>query len=130
MTEQKGDLYDGSGRLPSAITASSAWAAGAIASTPTDLARWLYALCSGAVLGDELTRQMFDVGADAYGLGIERGTWPDATLALGHVGAIPGYVALAFYMAGSGNVVVVMTNADVDDLFLVLLDLDKAAADN
>jgi CubicO group peptidase (beta-lactamase class C family) len=128
MTEQKGDLYDGSGRLPNAIAASSGWAAGGIASTPTDLAQWLYALCSGAVVGDELTRQMFDVGTGEYGLGIERGTWPNATLALGHVGAIPGYVALAFYMTVTGNVVVVMTNADVDDLYLVLLDLDKAVA--
>ncbi|MDL2335333.1 MAG: hypothetical protein QFC55_04815, partial [Chloroflexota bacterium] len=94
----------------------------------TDLAQWLYALCSGAVVGDELTSQMFDLGTGDYGLGIERGTWPNATLALGHVGMIPGYVALAFYMAVSGNVVVVMTNADVEDLVVVLLDLDKAAA--
>ena len=53
--------------------------------------------------------------------------FPGTTLTLGHVGAIPGYVALAFYKADSGNVVVVMTNADVDDLYVVLLDLDRAA---
>ena len=72
---------------------------------------------------------MFDVGTgpEPEGLGIERGTLPTAALALGHVGAIPGYVTLAFYMVDSGNVVVVSTNADVDDLYLVLLDLDKAA---
>ena len=70
-SDLKGDQYDGSGRLPNAIEASSAWAAGAIASTPTDLAHWLYALCSGAVVGDELTSEMFDdIGYGEYGLGI------------------------------------------------------------
>jgi D-alanyl-D-alanine carboxypeptidase len=123
-----GDVYDGSGYLPNEGLATAAWAAGGIASTPSDVARFLYLLGSGAVLGDDLTANALAYGTqDLYGLTFERGTFPSGGLALGHVGALPGYVALAFYMVDNGNVVVVVTNTDVDDLYLVLTDLSDTA---
>jgi D-alanyl-D-alanine carboxypeptidase len=127
-TQLTGDLYDGSGYLPNEALATGAWAAGAIASTPSDVARYLYLLGSGGVLGNELTANALEYSTqDVYGLAFERGTFPSGGLALGHVGAIPGYVALAFYMVDNGNVVVVVTNTDVDDLYLVLTELSDAA---
>jgi D-alanyl-D-alanine carboxypeptidase len=127
-TQLTGDLYDGSGYLPNEALATGAWAAGAIASTPSDVARFLYLLGSGAVLGRDLTANALEYGTqDVYGLAFERASFPSGELALGHVGAIPGYVALAFYMVDNGNVVVVVTNTDVDDLYLVLTELSDTA---
>jgi D-alanyl-D-alanine carboxypeptidase len=127
-SELTGDLYDGTGYLPNEALASGAWAAGGIASTPIDVARWLYTLDSGAVLGDDLTAQAltYDM-TNSYGLVFERGEFPGG-LALGHVGAMPGYVELAFYMVENGNIVVVVTNTDVEDLYLVLNELSDTAA--
>jgi D-alanyl-D-alanine carboxypeptidase len=128
-SELTGDLYDGTGYLPNEALASGAWAAGGVASTPTDVARWLYMLDSGGVLGDDLTAQalMYDA-TNSYGLAFERGAFPGGGLALGHVGAMPGYVALAFYMVDNRNIVVVVTNTDVEDLYLVLTELSDTAA--
>jgi D-alanyl-D-alanine carboxypeptidase len=127
-TQLTGDLYDDSGYLPNEAMATGAWAAGAIASTPSDVARFLYLLGSGAVLGNDLTANALEYGTqDVYGLAFERGTFPSGGLALGHVGAMPGYVALAFYIVDNGNVVVVVTNTDVDDLYLVLTELSDTA---
>jgi D-alanyl-D-alanine carboxypeptidase len=127
-TQLTGDLYDGSGYLPNEALATGAWAAGAIASTPSDVARFLYLLGSGAVLGNDLTANALEYDTqDDYGLAFERGAFPSGGLALGHVGGLPGYVALAFYMVDNGNVVVVVTNTDVDDLYLVLTELSDTA---
>ncbi len=127
-TQLTGDLYDGSGYLPNETLATGAWAAGAIASTPSDVARYLYFLDSGAVLGNDLTTDALAYGTqDVYGLAFARGAFPSGGLALGHVGGLPGYVALAFYMVDNGNVVVVVTNTDVDDLYLVLTELSDTA---
>ena len=123
-----GDLYDGSGYLPNEPLATGAWAAGGLASTPSDVARFLYLLDSGALLGDDLTANVLEYGTqNVYGLVFEHGSFPGAGLALGHVGAVPGYVALAFYMVDNGNVAVVVTNTDVDDLYLVLTELSDTA---
>jgi hypothetical protein len=86
-------------------------------------------LRSGILVGEQLTSEvMLTDDAQPYGLGVERGSFPGASLALGHVGAVPGYVALAFYLPGSNNFVVVATNTDVDDLYLVLVDLAELLA--
>jgi D-alanyl-D-alanine carboxypeptidase len=128
LSELKGDLYDGSGYLPFETLATAAWAAGAIASTPRDVARWLYLLCTGVVLGDDYTAEMVaDDPPSDYGLGVARPIIPGIGPAIGHVGQIPGYVALGFYLVDSGTVVVVVTNTDVDpeDLGLVLVELSE-----
>ena len=77
--ELNGDLYDDSRRLPNTALATAAWASGGLASTPSDVARWLYLLRSGAVLGEEWTTQMFDFSSGAdYTLGIQRPSFPGA----------------------------------------------------
>jgi D-alanyl-D-alanine carboxypeptidase len=112
-----GDLYDDSGFLPNAALATGAWAAGDIASTAGDVARWLYKICSGAVVGADLQEQMLPrPGSESYGLGIDQHSFPGVGMVSGHVGAIPGYVALGFFQRESCVVAVVLTNTDVDDL--------------
>jgi D-alanyl-D-alanine carboxypeptidase len=117
QTTLTGDLYDGSGFIPNRSLATGAWAAGDMASTPRDVAHWLYQLCSGAILGPDLTAQMLPpIGLDQYGLGIDQQSITGAGSVAGHVGAIPGYVAVAYLERGNCDVVVVMTNTDVEDL--------------
>jgi len=126
LSELTGDLYDGSGYLPFETLATAAWAGGAIASTPRDVARWLYQLCTGVALGEDYTAQMVAVDPPYdYGLGVELPVIPGIGPAIGHVGQIPGYLALAFYLVDTGTVVVVVTNTDMDpeDLGLVLVEL-------
>lgn len=55
-------------------------------------------------------------GKESYGLGIDQHSFPGLGLVDGHVGAIPGYVALSFFQRESCVVAVVMTNTDVGDL--------------
>ena len=124
-----GDRYDNSGYLPNRSQATQAWSAGSMASTPSDVARFLYAVCRGTVAGDKLRRQMLPPGGtDSYGLGLEQHSFPGAGWVTGHVGLIPGYVALGFFRPDNCVVAVVITNTDVEDLNLAMEDMFGVAA--
>jgi D-alanyl-D-alanine carboxypeptidase len=105
------DLYDGSGILPSALEASAARTAGAVASTASDVARWMFLLYSGQVLSPSSQQQLLDFGqTPTYGLGVMRTVLEDAGLALGHEGQMPGYRTAGYFIRDTGVVLVVLTN--------------------
>ena len=96
---------------------SSAWAAGAITSTPSDLAKWTVALYGrdDAVSSESLelmtTRNPVSgqTGQEPYGLGtFIEGEGVEALH--GHTGGIAGYLTSAYYMPDRAVAVVVMSN--------------------
>jgi D-alanyl-D-alanine carboxypeptidase len=111
------DCYNESGdNLTNAADPSFGWAAGAIVSTPSDLARWGTALYGGDVLQPDsltlmLTPTTLNDGTlvENYGLGafIER----DAENAIfGHTGGIAGYMTYLYFWETDRIALVVMAN--------------------
>ena len=98
------------------------WAgtAGAIVSTPSELARFLSALLSGRLLPAAQLAQMTTVvpasvqGRDAYGLGLTRRETPCGT-AWGHIGGTLGHMSFAFTTPDGGRTLVADTNIAFDD---------------
>lgn len=110
------DVYDGSGHLPNTNSASATRGAGAMASTASDLARWIYLLCSGQVLRPESQSAMFDVSRSTeYGLGVVQLSDRSAGQVVGHSGSADGFMGAGYYALRSGMVVVFLTNGwDLD----------------
>ena len=117
-----------------------AWAAGAIVSTPADIARWMAALGSGVIVdAQHLTLmttpspQSIAALADLAAFGPTR--WTGEGLGLmqyeidghgvgwGHEGSINGFVANVVYMADSGATFSVTSNFAMTDSFAALGDL-------
>ena len=102
---------------------SSGWAAGAIVSTPADLARWTVALYGGELLSsNSLTLMTTPSGVtvpnqEDYGLAtfIEN-DGGDGHVLVGHTGGITGYQTWAYYLEPEGVAVVVMSNRLETDL--------------
>ncbi len=92
----------------SAVTV--AWSAGAMASTPTDLADWASALYGGQVVSADSLAQMltFTPGAE-YGLGTHEHVY-GGRLAVGHYGSIRGFVDEMWYFPADRLSIVVCTN--------------------
>ncbi|NUO60294.1 MAG: beta-lactamase family protein [Hamadaea sp.] len=91
---------------------SAAWAAGALVSTLSDLARFYRALLGGALLPRPQLRQMLtttDVDGLAYGLGIFKIPTPCGE-ALGHNGVVFGYVTDVFTSLDGSRQVVLAEN--------------------
>jgi len=93
------------------LSASWAWAAGAIASTANDLARFYRALFSGRLLSTPLLTKMEQTvpignGDNRYGLGLIRIRTP-CGFAWGHDGLVPGYRTLALASRDGKKVAVV-----------------------
>jgi D-alanyl-D-alanine carboxypeptidase len=111
-----------------AMHPSSAWTAGAVMTTATDLADWAMALYGGDLLSPELRDDMLEVvditrfvpGA-AYGLGI---TTFDASVVgtplIGHGGAFPGFLSEMYYLPDHDSVIVTMVNSMEADPFAPL----------
>jgi D-alanyl-D-alanine carboxypeptidase len=109
--------YEGSPPVDSSTSdnPSYGWAAGAIVSTPSDLARWIVALYGGEVVSGAslaaMTTPSGVTGPDVedYGLGtiIENG---DEQTLVGHTGGIGGYQTHAFYLVDQRVAVVLMAN--------------------
>ncbi|MCW2984899.1 MAG: hypothetical protein JWR63_2469 [Conexibacter sp.] len=104
---------------------SFAWAAGAIASTADDLARFYRALLQGRLLRPDLLGAMKTTVAmgppgESYGLGLWRtrslGLSPTNSLTCGsvwgHNGDFPGYLAEAFSSVDAKRQMVVLVNSD------------------
>jgi D-alanyl-D-alanine carboxypeptidase len=96
---------------------SFGWAAGGVAATPTELARWLVALYGGELLPqaslDAMTTPSGPTPANQedYGLGtfIQH---DDGHTLVGHPGGIGGYQTWAYFLEPEGVAVVLMSNRD------------------
>jgi D-alanyl-D-alanine carboxypeptidase len=115
--ESRAALKRGGGYLPSLSDASSAGAAGAIASDSPSLANWWRAFCAGELVSqDSLTEMSTYVGGpDGYGLGLFNVADPYG-VAVGHAGANFGYVSWAGCATGAGAVIVVLSNHTFEDV--------------
>ena len=100
---------------------SFGWAAGAIASTPSDLARWIVALYGGELLSSASLELMTTPNGvtssdqEPYGLGTTIEGDGEHTL-FGHIGGIGGYQSFAYYLEPEGAAVIVMSNRTPTDL--------------
>ncbi len=95
----------------STVTASWAWAAGAIVSTASDLSRFLGAVLQGGLLPPRLLERMRPAPGTRYGLGLAAFRTPCGT-AIGHTGALLGIVSAAWSSPDGRRRVVAMSNSD------------------
>ncbi|MBL0174376.1 MAG: serine hydrolase [Ignavibacteria bacterium] len=90
---------------------TTAWSAGAMYSTSSEMAQWYAALMSGRVLQEESFRQMTTfVGSGNYGFGISEKTVAGRLLWL-HGGSIRGYSSQMMYDTALKTVICVLINA-------------------
>jgi D-alanyl-D-alanine carboxypeptidase len=102
---------------------SYGWAAGAIVTKPTDLARWAVALYGGELLSSASLDAMTTPngvtagGQEDFGLGtfIENDDGGGYTL-FGHTGGIAGYSSYAYYLEQKNVAVIVLGNKTEIDL--------------
>jgi D-alanyl-D-alanine carboxypeptidase len=115
--ESRAALHEGGGYLPSLSDASSAGAAGAIASDSISLARWWRAFCAGEIVSQASLTEMstYVGGPTGYGLGLFNPADPYG-VAVGHTGGNFGYVSWAGCLPEEGAVVVVLSNREFDDI--------------
>lgn len=108
-----GGFIDHTGRsrvIPHLSAITVAWAAGAMASTPTDLARWADSLYGGEILSTELTAAMMAYRPlDEYGLGMRTRVFLGRR-AVGHLGGIRGFENAMWHFPDSGVTIVVSAN--------------------
>jgi len=84
------------------LSPSQAWTAGAIVSTPLEVARFFDALLSGQLIDEESLARMIDCAEplderSARGLGIVRRSYDNGRVLYGHHGGIPGFTTLVRY---------------------------------
>jgi D-alanyl-D-alanine carboxypeptidase len=128
------DLADGTGVTPFRSVVTAAGAAGSIASTSSDIARWAHALYGGQVLDDASLELMIgDAEATAllkarvpYGLGIQEVTISGLPT-LGHSGRLLGSQAVVRYFPGAGLTIAVFTNQNRADPSKILGELLRIA---
>jgi D-alanyl-D-alanine carboxypeptidase len=106
--------YVEGGILPLDVThwnASVAWAAGAVASTVKDLARFGRALFGGELLQPGTLAQMLELNPNSqYGLGITQQIMPGL---YGHDGSVPGYDASLVIAPDTDSAAVVLINTTI-----------------
>jgi CubicO group peptidase (beta-lactamase class C family) len=113
--ESRAALQKGGGYLPSLSDASSAGAAGAIASDSPSLARWWRAFCAGELVSEASLTEMSVDALSGYGLGLYNPADPYA-VAVGHTGQNFGYVSWAGCLPEVGSVVVVLSDREFEDI--------------
>ena len=115
--ESRAALEKGGGYLPSLSDASSAGAAGAIASDSISLAHWWRAFCGGELVSRASLTEMstFVDGPSGYGLGLFNPTDTYA-VSVGHTGGNFGYVSWAGCLLDEGAVIVVLSDVEFDDI--------------
>ena len=93
---------------------SAVGAAGAIVSTPSDVARFGHALFTGKLVSDSSLQEMIrdignSVGGDHYGLGMR--LWDNnGIIHMGHTGALMGYRAILMYLPEYEVTIALTTN--------------------
>jgi D-alanyl-D-alanine carboxypeptidase len=97
--------------VPYDAVSTSAWSAGAMTGTASDLVRFMDALFSGGLISEESLATMIAKPWPLYGyaLGIEAITFSDG-VAWGHSGGTPGYAAVMAHDPDSGVTVAALTN--------------------
>ena len=97
--------------LPMMSAATVAWSAGAMVSTPTDLARWATLLYTGKVVPQPLLDQMLSVRKchDNYGLGT-RWMVINGRAVDGHLGSLRGYNDAMWYFPREGAAIALLSN--------------------
>ncbi len=109
-------FYDQSGSstvVPHRSAVTAAWAAGAMAASAPDLARWAALLYGGELLSSGSRAAMMDArDGDGYGLGTRIDRFADRR-AVGHLGGIRGYVLAMWYFPESGISIVVLVNRGI-----------------
>jgi D-alanyl-D-alanine carboxypeptidase len=104
------DQSRGQKALPHLSAVTVAWAAGAMASTASDIARWAEALYTGKVVSAERLAEMHAFRRrDEYGLGTRTRIF-DGRRAVGHLGGIRGYEHAMWHFPREGATIVVLTN--------------------
>jgi D-alanyl-D-alanine carboxypeptidase len=102
-----------------------AWAAGALVSTPKDLARFYEALLSGRLLRPALLRQMTDTveiqPGFGYGLGLYYRDTP-CGMVWGHDGGVPGYVSVSYTDRAGRRSAVTLLPTEPDEAIGVAAD--------
>ncbi len=129
------DLADGTGVTPFRSVVTAAGAAGSIASTSWDVARWAHDLYSGRVLdAASLDLMLGDVAATAvykpplpYGLGVQAAT-VGGFPTLGHRGRLLGSQGVVRYFPDPGLTIAVLTNQSRADPSRLLIELLRIAA--
>jgi D-alanyl-D-alanine carboxypeptidase len=128
------DLSDGSAITPFTSVVTAAAGAGAIASTPTDLARWARALYGGDVLsgaafgemiGDAVRTEQY-TPAVRYGLGVQF-VEIGGRAALGHSGRLLGSRSVIRWLPAERVAVAVLTNQSRTDPGIVARALLRIA---
>jgi D-alanyl-D-alanine carboxypeptidase len=128
------DLTDGSSMTPFTSVVTAAAGAGAIASTPTDLARWARALYGGEVLsgtafgemiGDAVRTEQY-APAVRYGLGVQFAE-VGGRAALGHSGRLLGARSVVRWLPAEQVAVAVLTNQSRTDPGIVARALLRIA---
>ncbi len=108
-----GGFIDHTGRsrvIPHLSAATVAWAAGAVVSTPSDLARWASALYGGEILTPESTAQMLTFRPrDDYGLGTRTQIFR-GRVAVGHLGGIRGFENAMWHFPDEGVTIVMLSD--------------------
>jgi D-alanyl-D-alanine carboxypeptidase len=128
------DLADGTGVTPFRSVVTAAGAAGSIASTSSDIARWAHALYSGQVLDEASLELMIgDAKATAllkarvpYGLGVQE-VAISGLGTLGHSGRLLGSQAVVRYFPDAGLTIAVLTNQNRADPSRILGELLRIA---
>jgi D-alanyl-D-alanine carboxypeptidase len=129
------DLADGTGVTPFRSVVTAAGAAGSIASTSSDIARWAHALYSGQVLdAASLELMIGDAKATAllkarvpYGLGVQE-VAISGFRTLGHSGRLLGSQGVVRYFPDAGLTIAVLTNQNRADPSKILGELLRIAA--
>jgi D-alanyl-D-alanine carboxypeptidase len=97
--------------IPTLSTATVAGAAGAMVSTPRDLAEWASSLYTGSVVPHPELDQMlsFQECHDNYGLGTRK-LIINGRVAYGHLGSLRGFTDAMWYFPAEGATVVLLSN--------------------
>ena len=124
------DLSDGTTVVPFTSVVTAAGAAGSIATSAGDLARWARALYGGTVLGPQMRVAMLAhvlrttayEPSTGYGLGVQVVT-VDGHATLGHSGRLLGFSAVMRWLPHEGVAIAVLTNQSRTDPDVVLREL-------
>ena len=124
------DVTDGTPIRPFTAITTAAGAAGSMASSAPDLARWARALYSGVALDPDLVRLMVDDASStaylepgaSYGLGVQVLTI-DGRIAYGHSGRLVGARSVVRWFPAEGIAIAIVTNESRFDPTSILRDL-------
>jgi D-alanyl-D-alanine carboxypeptidase len=101
---------------PYEAISSSAFAAGALVSTPSELRVFMTALLGGELVSDESLDEMTAPQAVFYGLGLEIMDLDGQSTRLGHGGAIAGYRSIMAVHPETGEILIMVANNELLDV--------------